>query len=141
MISVSSQTPAASSGFPDMTALLDVIFILLVFLLLTANTVPEVLQVELPEDSEAQAQSLLVDQQIAVTLFAETDRWGVGDTEYHHWHAFEAALMARVRAAEQPEIVISGDRDVSLEKTLKLFSWLQKHNLAAAQIMMSPAQP
>lgn len=140
MISVSSAGDARASAFPDMTALLDVIFILLVFLLLTANTAPEALEVALPEDSEAQAQSVVVDQQITVTLFAEVDRWGIGSKEYNDWFIFEGALREKVASIKDPEIILSGDRQVSLEKTLKLFAWLKKNNLSAAQILMSPAQ-
>ncbi|WP_423894315.1 biopolymer transporter ExbD [Candidatus Pelagadaptatus aseana] len=124
-----------------MTALLDVIFILLVFLLLTANTVPEALEVSLPADSEGQAQSLMVDQQVSVTLFKENDKWGLADTEYSGWHGFESALLQKIQALKsadkQPEIIISGDKNASLEKTLKLFAWLQKHDLSAAHIVMN----
>ena len=139
MITVAADQGQLSGGFPDMTALLDVIFILLVFLLLTANTVPEVLEVTLPQDSEAQAQSIVMDKQITVALLADGDRWGVGSVEYASWNEFERALLSKIASTQEPEIIMSGDKDVSLEKTLKLFSWLQKHNLTAAQIMMSPS--
>lgn len=143
MISVSQNGSGDTgvSAFPDMTALLDVIFILLVFLLLTANTVPEAFEVALPADSESQAKSLVVDQQVSITLFKEGDKWGLADVEHPDWNNFEVALLGKITAlkssGKKPEIIIAGDKEASLEKTLKLFAWLQKHNLAAAQMLMT----
>lgn len=136
-----SKTSGAALAFPDMTALLDVIFILLVFLLLTANAVPKVLEVALPEDGAEQAPDLEVNDQISITLFAESGRWGIASDEYDNWHAFERALTEKIRATREPQIVLAGDRQVALEKLMKMFSWLQANNLAAAQILMEPSAP
>ena len=43
------QSDSSPSLLPDMTALLDVIFILLVFMMLTANVAPHLLELELPQ--------------------------------------------------------------------------------------------
>lgn len=124
--------------FPDMTALLDVIFILLVFLLLTANVVPQVLEVALPKEGAEAAVSVEADNQLSITIFFEKDRWGLGDQAFSHWYSLEIALSERISQMESPEIIIAGDKNVPLEKLLKLFSWLQSKNLDAAQIMVEP---
>ena len=132
----------SESSMPDMTALLDVIFILLVFLLLTANVVPKVLPVDLPDKGKAQAQALNADDSISITLFAEEQKWGLNGDEYINWLVFEVALSEKIRSAqalgESPRIVIAGDKQAPLEKVLQLFAWLQGKNLSAAQVMMNP---
>lgn len=153
MISVSHESASnAGIGFPDMTALLDVIFILLVFLLLTANTAPAALEVALPTDESGQAESVTDDEYITITLFDDgdindigadsvgSDRWGIEQEEFDDWNQFTAALESKVEAAQNPEIILAGDKGVSLEKVLKLFSWLQSHNLDAAQVLMRQQQ-
>jgi len=47
-----------SDLMPDLTPLLDVMFMLIVFFLLTANAVPYTLDVNLPEDKEKVAQAV-----------------------------------------------------------------------------------
>lgn len=125
-------------GFPDLTALLDVIFILLVFLLLTANVAPKALTVSLPEKGREQAADVTDPSPITVTLFAGEERWGLEGQEYVNWLVFELSLSEKVRSMDEPKIIIAGDKDVSLERLLQLFSWLQGHNLTAAQVLMQP---
>jgi biopolymer transport protein ExbD len=127
-----------NGGFnlPDMTALLDVIFILLTFLLLTANAVPLSLDVSLPEDSQRSADAVAPADSLTISLFPEAGRWGINGREFTTWHSFESALMKQITTDSSKEVVLAGDRDVSLEKLLKLFSLLQKNNIATTQILM-----
>lgn len=138
---IECRSPVASSEqslIPDMTALLDVIFILLVFLLLTANAVPHVLDVDLPQKGIEQAHPADMERPISITLFAEDARWGLDGQEYANWLLFELALLEQVRQKNDAQIIIAGDKDAPLEKVLQVFSWLQGHHLKAAQVMMQP---
>ncbi len=137
MININASSSSSPSlAFPDMTALLDVIFILLVFLLLTANVAPRALEVSLPEEGSESSELLNIDEPITITLFDDADHWALGKQEYRNWIAFETALAAKVAAMENPQVVLAGDKDVSLQQLLKLFSWLQRHDLKAAQVLM-----
>ncbi len=142
MIGVKNNASKSSFFVPDMTALLDVIFILLVFLLLTANTVPKVLQVDLPQKGKSQAVALELSNQISITLFSEDNRWGLDSEEYVNWLVFEIALNEKIRtlksAQKEPQIIIAGDKQAPLGKVMQLFSWLQGNDLSVAQVMMSP---
>jgi len=129
---------SADVGFPDLTALLDVIFILLVFLLLTANVAPKALTVSLPEKGREHATEIDNPSPITVTLFAGEERWALDGKEYVNWLVFELSLSEKVRSMDDPKIILAGDKDVSLERLLQLFSWLQGHNLTAAQVLMQP---
>lgn len=133
-----SSNRAADIGFPDLTALLDVIFILLVFLLLTANVAPKALTVNLPEKGREQASELNDQVPITITMFAGEERWALDGKEYVNWLVFELSLSEKVRSMDDPQIIIAGDKEVSLERLLQLFSWLQGHNLTAAQVLMQP---
>jgi len=139
MIQLSTNNNRSSDiGFPDLTALLDVIFILLVFLLLTANVAPKALTVNLPEKGREQARDVNQKSPITITLFAGEERWALDGKEYVNWLVFELSLSDRVRALDDPQIILAGDKDVSLERLLQLFSWLQGHGLSAAQVLMQP---
>ena len=136
MIRVNENGRAPGLTVPDLTALLDVIFILLVFLLLTANIAPKALEVALPQDRIAQAHPLKINNQIGITLFSEPNRWGVQQQEFNNWESFTTALKQQINSVADPKIVLAGDKEVSLQKLLQLFSWLQQHQLNAAQILV-----
>jgi biopolymer transport protein ExbD len=141
MINVGPSAHSSSNlVFPDMTALLDVIFILLVFLLLTANVAPRALEVSLPEEGSESSKPLDVKDPITITLFDDGNHWALDKKEYRNWITFETALADKVASIKQsgqdPQVVLAGDKDVSLEQLLKLFSWLQRHDLKATQVLM-----
>jgi biopolymer transport protein ExbD len=138
MICADINPQSKPSAMLDLTALLDVIFILLVFLLLTANTVPKALKVVLPTDEQGQITAVKVDNPITITLFAQPQKWGLQQQTYRDWPTFEQALQALVAEANNPQILLMGDKSTSLQKLLRVFGWLQSRDLSAAQIMMQP---
>lgn len=120
----------------DLTALVDVIFILLVFFLLTASSVDRALTVDLPQEGADQATPVSDSDPITLTLFAGAPRWQVNRQTFEDWAAVEQAIL-RLRA-ERPaaEILIAGDRQVPLERLLQALAFLGREGLRAAEILM-----
>lgn len=121
-------------AFPDMTALLDVIFILLVFLLLTAQIAPQALTVELPEAEEVD--TLVITEDITLTLYAEANHWALNGREFRHWLNLTGALAEAVANKPDADIVIAGDKAVSLQQLLQVFDWLKQNHLSAAEVLV-----
>lgn len=121
-------------AFPDMTALLDVIFILLVFLLLTAQIAPQSLTVQLPEASSAE--DLILKEDLTITLFSEKQHWALNGREYRQWQNLTEALALSVNKKPDASIVIAGDKNVSLQQLLQVFDWLKQNNLKAAEVLV-----
>lgn len=119
---------------PDFTPLLDVMFMMLVFFILTANAVPYSLDVNLPEDSEEITQAVEDPDMLSVTLLAGKDGWKLNDTSYDRYEDFKAALEAE--AQENRQVVIIGDKDVSMQKLLDVMVFLRKNKIEAADIIM-----
>ena len=138
MIQADLNPDSKPSALPDLTALLDVIFILLVFLLLTANAVPKALKVALPTDELGQSEAVKVNNPITITLFLQPQKWGLQQQTFNDWPTFEQALLAQVAASDKPQILLVGDKNTSLQKLLQMFGWLQSQELSAAQIMRQP---
>jgi len=119
---------------PDLTPLLDVMFMLIVFFILTANAVPFALDVNLPEDSEQITQAIDNPDMLSVTLLPGTGGWKVNDTVYNLERDFKKALETKAR--DNKEVVIIGDQNVSMQKLLSVMAFLRKHNIEAADIIM-----
>ena len=123
-----------SDLMPDLTPLLDVMFMLIVFFLLTANAAPYALDVNLPEDKDAVAQAVEDPDMLSVTLLPDDKGWKVNDTLYKDEKAFKNAL--ELQAKDNKKVIIIGDKDVSMQKLLTVMSFLRKHNIEAADIVM-----
>ena len=134
------QIPASKRGhivtdlMPDLTPLLDVMFMLIVFFILTANAVPYALDVNLPEDAEEVTQLVEDPNILSITLLPGKNGWKINDISYQAEQAFKESLIAQ--AQNNQKVIIIGDKDVSMQKLLTVMALLRKHNIETADIVM-----
>jgi len=132
----SSHSP---SLMPDMTALLDVIFILLVFMMLTANVAPQLLEMDLPQVT-APAESV---EPNAITLgITEQGSFSISSKEFSNWERFQAALNVDLKDHQdefgaKPQVLVAADKDASIDVFVKLASWLSEQGLSVAEVIVS----
>lgn len=122
----------------DLTPMIDILFIVLVFFILTANPVEHALKVDLPTKGAEQAQALIAKSSIQITLFTE-GKWAVNEQEFTEWPATKVAFKIALSDAPKSEIVIATARKIPVEQLLELMAFLQQENLQAAQILMNAA--
>ncbi len=127
----------ALSG-PDLTPLIDIIFIMLVFLMLTANPVTHLLSMELPQQAARSAPDPAPPSPLHLALTAEAPHWHLEQTGFASLDQFKTALLSQPDLTDRP-IVVAGDKSVPLEPVLQLFSLLQAEGLTQVQFVMEPA--
>tara|TARA_B100000787_G_scaffold20947_1_gene14233 strand:+ start:1455 stop:1883 length:429 start_codon:yes stop_codon:yes gene_type:complete len=120
----------------DLTPMIDILFIVLVFFILTANPLKYALKVNLPSKGAEQASSLIIKDSLRITLFPD-NKWALDNQEFTDWPATKLAFKAAAKKAPKSEIIIATARDVSVERLLELMVFLQQENLQAAQILMN----
>ncbi|MBD1576625.1 biopolymer transporter ExbD [Vibrio sp. S11_S32] len=120
---------------PDLTPLLDIIFIVMVFLLLTASVKLSSLEVQLP-DSEASATQAVDSQSITLNILTTEPFWAIDGQAMADWPQFQASLIEHVKQAPERPIVIAADKSAEIQHIVKLFAFLHQHNIAATQILM-----
>jgi biopolymer transport protein ExbD len=140
-ITRTSDFSAQFGNGPDLTALIDIVFIVVVFLLLTANTSLLTLPVELPK-TDSEIESLSVEQKrILISIKPTTPHWSLriesDTTEQHHetWEKFESALLA-LSSRENTHLLIATDKEANASLLLKLLAFLNAHELNNTQILM-----
>lgn len=130
---------AASSLVPDMTALLDVIFILLVFMMLTANVAPQLLEIDLPE---AVAGSDMV-QPEAITLgISEQAEYSIDQQRFSSGLDFYAALEQVLQSyfqqhGSRPQVIVAADKNSELQPFVELAGFLSEKNIAVVEVQVS----
>ena len=126
------------ASFPaaDLTPLLDVVFIVMVFLLFTANAQTLSLPVNLPEASREQAEVTQEPKTLTVSILADEQAWAIAEERLDSFEAFSAALLTEVQAAPETTVLVAGDKEAPLGNLVKLMMFLSEHEITAARVLM-----
>lgn len=122
---------------PDLTPLLDIVFMLIVFLILTINTSLYSLEVNVPKDQDAVSQAVTDDKSISVHLLAKGKGWKINESTYLEEEEFRKDL-AKIATAEYSVMIIS-DKNAPVEKLVSLLTFLEKKKISKANIMVERA--
>ncbi|EPA0984055.1 TPA: biopolymer transporter ExbD [Vibrio parahaemolyticus] len=118
---------------PDLTPLLDIIFIVMVFLMLTAAVKLDSLDVALPStDSLAVAE---VDKQsITVNILKDEPYWAINGQTYIDWENFTLALLEESKSTDKP-IVIGAEKTANIQSLVQILGFLQENGIQATQLL------
>ena len=136
MIQVADGTEGQPSLLADLTPLLDVIFIVMVFLMLSANVTPLALPVDLPSQGAERAEAVEETQTMTVSMLNGDIHWGLDGQEVANWDELVNELLAARGENPDLRVIIAGDRDVPMERLVQLLSFLQEEHWPAASILM-----
>ena len=121
---------------PDLTPMLDIIFILLVFFLLTENSAELALVLDLPQEGVEQATTLNPSKKIRLIIFKQENHWEVDGTPYSEWAIAQQAIISGLKGKTDTEIIVAGNRQVPMERLLQVRAFLKQQNLKTTQILM-----
>ncbi|WP_047043749.1 ExbD/TolR family protein [Vibrio mexicanus] len=139
---IHSQSQFTDESFkPDLTPMLDIIFIVMVFLLLTANVSVHTLDVEIPKAEQETQLSQPTENVISIGILNnESQPWAIDGTQYDNWEEFASTLASTHKENSERPVVIVADKDSRVELMLKLIGFLQQHNIPATNIVMERPQ-
>lgn len=132
--------PAASSShgnlLPDLTPLLDVIFIVLVFFMLTAQTPLLELPLQLPQSQEQlPAANAGKSERLQIQLAAD-GRWHLNGTAQAGFSALRAELKQAFTANSNASLDLALDRQAPLTAFLDLMALLQQQGIQDSRILL-----
>ena len=133
MIRTRKAIPAVSHL--ELTALLDIVFIVVVFLLLTANSRLLPLPVDLPAADNASATASQRPATLTITLQQQAPVWSIDQQGYADWESFRSALQAQLASAPA-SVNIATARDAEVESLLRLLAFLRREQVVDTQILM-----
>ncbi|MGY2575879.1 ExbD/TolR family protein [Vibrio sp. C8] len=126
---------------PDLTPMIDIIFIVMVFLLLTANVSVQTLNVDIPKTEEASQLSSPDKPVISIgILHNEEEKWALDGVKYSDWKIFTTELLKTRSTYPDKPLVIAADKKADVESMLNLFAFMQKHQISATNIVMEEQQ-
>ncbi|MFM2614002.1 ExbD/TolR family protein [Vibrio campbellii] len=123
---------------PDLTPLLDIIFIVMVFLMLTAAVKLDSLDVNLPS-TDSQAVAEVDKESITVNILKEEPHWAINGKAYINWENFTLALLEESKSTDKP-IVIGAEKTADIQLLVKLLGFLQENGIQATQLLTEESQ-
>lgn len=124
---------------PDLTPLLDIIFIVMVFLMLTANVAVHTLNVDIPQTEEKEVLSQPNQQVTSINILPGEAPWAINGEKQSSWQAFTHHLLALKTKHPNRPFVIAADKSANVESMLKVLAFLQQHKITATNIVMEVA--
>ncbi|MGR6861624.1 ExbD/TolR family protein [Aliivibrio salmonicida] len=129
-------TENSSDSFqPDLTPLLDIIFIVMVFLLLTATVKLQSLEISLPT-ADTRSVSDVNSKSLTVNILQKAPYWGLDGRSYSSWENFTQALLVQVKEKPEFQVVIASDKSAEIQHMVRLLAFLQDNKIKATQILM-----
>lgn len=121
---------------PDLTPMIDILFILIVFFLLTIAPNFRILDLQLPVDNNA----AIAKHEARLLLEITTDYYALDGQRLMTLAALKEALAVAVRERPQQPLLIATDRQLSMQRLLPVLSELQSQGIVAASILLRGEQ-
>ena len=119
---------------PDLTSMLDILFILLVFFMLTIGSVYQSLDLKLPSSAMEEIPQENLSKKIMLEI--GNDRYALDGKLIKEFEQFKKAVIEVIQKKPQHELVIAGDKNISIERLLNVLTYLQSQCIEAANILM-----
>ncbi len=120
----------------DLTAMMDILFIVLVFFMLTSNPALRALEIALPSKGIEQAEAISQTKNIIELVLYKELKWSIGEQQYSSWEETRNALVLQLQADNKFELIISSARDANVERLMEVMAFLKEQNLQTTQIQM-----
>lgn len=133
---ISSQPSSDKTlGGPEIAPLIDIVFIIIVFLLVTANTPLLTLPVNVPAADDESELAVAKGESLAITISAGEPYWHIDARAFDDWSAFKRSLLA-ITDGSEAGLTIAVDKAAPTEPLLKLLSLLNQRNISDVKIIM-----
>jgi len=119
---------------PDLTPLIDVIFILVVFLILNFNAPEYFLKVDLPKDEENISQNIVDKKDIKIYIAKNIVGWKVNDLQIDKAANLRNKINILSKNYSDSKILIYVDQDAQISRLITLLTILEKNNLKQTNI-------
>lgn len=119
---------------PDLTPMLDILFIMLVFFMLTAGAVFQSLELKLP--SSVMEELTLLNEPKHIMLEIRENSYSLDNNAIDSFDDLRKAIPELIKEKPDYELIIAGDKRISIERLLKVLTYLQSQGIDAANILM-----
>lgn len=136
---IRASQPDAASGprfGADLTPLIDVLFMLIVFMVLTANSAQLAIEANLPSTEESGLSLPSPESPLTVTIRAAGNAYSVDEADYPDWPAARTAMQSALEADPDRPVVLATEPDAPVQRLIDAMAYLQRAGIPDAQILL-----
>lgn len=123
-------------GF-DLTPMIDIVFILIVFLILTANVAQNIFDLELPKADENYKNEIIpiASKEEKLTLFAN-GTFAIGEEKYSSLNLFKQAVLQNYKQDSGIRFLIIIESTLPAEALMEFLTFLKANNITQIDILL-----
>lgn len=125
---------ATDEGF-DLTALIDVIFTLIIFLILTMGTTQIMTDINITRSRKPQFPSTSKQQSILVEVSHKSLSWKTGGHIYRNFTQFKQHFLSRYRDRKKTQVVLALENTLPVARLIELMDFLSINGFANIQVV------
>jgi biopolymer transport protein ExbD len=124
-------------SFVDLTPMIDIVFILLVFFILTSNVAQNVFDLSLPSADENYKEEKEAGdfKQIKITLFTSGE-YAIGEEKFQEYFKFKERILMIYDSEPKTEFLIISENTLPVEKLMELLTFLKAKNITKIDILL-----
>ena len=134
-ITISASTQQSSQQI-ELTPLIDIIFIVIVFLLLTANTQLLSLPVTVPETNDIPDVASTDQNIVTVTVAEGNNGWFIDKEYFSDWDLFKSSLSEAINSEADVAVNIAADQQADVQRFVKVLTLLQQQQVTDTNIIL-----
>ena len=119
---------------PDLTPVLDILFILLVFFMLTAGAVFQSLDLTLPSSTSKELAAVSPSKHIILEI--KKDSYALNGKVLNDFAQLKQRVPDTIKAKPKHELFIAGDKNIPMERLLEVLIYLRTQGIESANILM-----
>lgn len=123
---------------PDLTPMLDILFILLVFFMLVAGATLQSLEITLPSAISKKLEATYQPQHIVLEI--AQDSFALESEPITEYRDLKNQVVRLIQTKPDDQWIIASDKDVSIEKVLRILTFLQSQGVEVANILMQQGE-
>ncbi len=122
----------------DLTPLVDVLFMLIIFMVLTANSAQLSIDAQIPNTEETSLSAPPDRTALMVQINHQGSAFEVDGVAIATWSEAKGALRAMLTQPSERPVVIAAHPDAPVQRMVDVMSFLQNHGALNASILMEP---
>ncbi len=121
----------------ELTPLIDVIFIVIVFLLLTTNVRLLSLPVTVPQTDDVSSMSEADQERITITVSNDNQGWSIDKNYYANWLDFKTSILQAITDNPELTIALAADQQADVQRFVKVLTLLQQQQVSDTHIIVN----
>ena len=118
----------------DLTPLIDVVFTLIIFLILTMGTTQVMTEIQLTRSKKDTVATELKDQTIVIEVNHLKQHWKVENTIFKKFEPFTQFFLVRFSDRSHQPVVLALERTLPVEELISLMDFLARNGFSNIQI-------